>query len=113
MQKKYIGLYAKDLSGHRQESQNFIKELIPAKTLSLRELFFKREPVIFLMIEDTPLIYLFISIFRALFKFQTIGFLFRPLPVLNKKSLRMMLKYFFLSNLKKINTVISLIIFPS
>lgn len=113
MQKKYIGLYAKDLSGHRKEYQNFIKEFIPAKTISLRELFFKREPVIFMMIEDSPLIYLFISIFRALFKFQSIGFLFRPLPVFNKKSLRMRIKYFFLSNLKKINAVKTLIIIPS
>tara|TARA_B100001063_G_scaffold56039_1_gene49946 strand:+ start:6238 stop:7275 length:1038 start_codon:yes stop_codon:yes gene_type:complete len=112
MQNKQAGLYAKFLTGHRMEYLQFIQEIIPSKQLQFKEIFFKKEPVIFLMIEDSPLTYFFISIFRSLFKLQTVGFLFRPSPIFKNNNLQMKIKYFLLRILKLISKVQTLLIVP-
>ena len=112
MKDKQIGLYAKYLSGHREEFLNDIRDIIPSKRLSLKKLILKKEPIIFLMIEDSPLVYIFVSILRSFFGFNTIGFLFRPLPVFTKKSFKMKAKYFFLRILSFMPSIKTLLIIP-
>ena len=64
------------------------------------------------MIEDSPISYLFISIFRSLFQLKTVGLLFRPLPIFKKDTFRMKIKYFFLRALKLIPKIQTLLIIP-
>tara|TARA_B110000090_G_scaffold192744_1_gene226407 strand:- start:507 stop:1508 length:1002 start_codon:yes stop_codon:yes gene_type:complete len=112
MQQKKIGLYAKHLTGHRKEYLDFIQEIIPSQQSSFKNLFLKKEPIIFLMIEDSPLTYLFISIYRSIFQLKTVGFLFRPLPIFKKDTFRMKIKYLFLRVLKLIPKIQTILIVP-
>ncbi|MDY6927551.1 MAG: hypothetical protein SWN10_10690 [Pseudomonadota bacterium] len=113
MEKIKVYLYSKSMEGHRKSYIDFIKSIIPAKKITLKESIFANKPVLFLMIEESFLTYFIISILRAMLKRRTIGLLFRPQPLAEALTLRLKIKRTLLKTLKKINLTSTLSIVPS
>lgn len=109
---KNIGYYSKDLNGHRASYLEFVQSKFGGERLSGKSLVFWKDPVFFLMIEDNFALYFVVSIFRALLGKRTIGLLFRPKPVFETKSLKLILKKIALKILYLFHNIKTLSIVP-
>lgn len=108
-----IGLYTPSFDGHRKSYFDLISSLYPSVRLTKRKLILHKGSVFFLMIEDSFLLYFAVSIIRYIFGLKTIGLLFRPLPVVECKSLRHLIKKCSLILLKHLSCSSTLLILPS
>lgn len=110
--KQTIGLYTASLSGHRSSYLIFLSTLFPSKRVYKKKVLFRKDPVLFMMVEESFCFYFCASILRALMGRRTVGLLFRPKPVLEGKGLKLILKKYSLYVLKIIGNVRTLTIVP-
>jgi hypothetical protein len=107
-----LDVYAHSLIGHRESYLNFFLNTFSSKKISKKDLLLSKSPVLFLMIEDSFLLYFFICLYRTILGRITAGFLFRPKPVVDNPSLKLKVKRTALYILKKIPNVKTLLIIP-
>jgi hypothetical protein len=105
-------VYARLLAGHRASYVRFTQRLLGARRARIRDVFFARAPVLFLMIEEAFLLYIVASLWRAMTGRRTVGLLFRPLPAATSRSLRHRSKRLALRMLTKLDAVRTLTILP-
>ncbi|MXN44406.1 hypothetical protein GR138_04335 [Shinella kummerowiae] len=74
-------VYSRSQTGRRPAYLRVMEQLFDARKARLRDLFFSRSPVLFLMIEEAFVLYLAASLLRALTGGRTAGLLLRPMPV--------------------------------
>jgi len=108
-----IGYYTKTLEGHRQSYLDFVKNVFGGNRVEGISLIIRKQPVLFLMIEDNFLLYFIVGCIRALLGRKTAGLLFRPKPALEASNFRLKLKLVMLKLLKKIKSVQTLSIVPT
>jgi len=107
-----IGAYTTSLYGHRDSYLRFVLNNFSSKRIEFKELFITKSPLLFLMVEDSFLLYFVVCIWRSLFGRVTAGLLFRPLPVIECPSLRLKIKKIALMVLKKKLNVKTILIVP-
>ena len=108
-----IGYYTRTLDGHRQSYLDFVKKNFGGHRVEGFSLISKKQPLLFLMIEDNFLLYFAISCMRALLGRTTAGLLFRPKPALEASNFRLKLKLAMLKLLKKVKNIKTLSIVPT
>jgi len=107
-----VAVYSHSLIGHRESYLNFFLKSFKSYEVKKKQLCFDKNNVIFMMIEDSFFLYVFVALLRSLFGKTTSGFLFRPKPVVNNKSMKMKMKKNILLILKKISLVKTILIVP-
>lgn len=108
-----INLYSSGEDGHRAAYLAYLRKILPSRRVSLRATYFCAEPVLFCQVEDAYFHYFVASICRALLGRLTAGLLFRPLPAVEGRSLRLRIKRATLYVLRKIPHVTTLTILPT
>lgn len=108
-----IGFYTRTLNGHRQSYLDFVKKVFGGNRVEGISLILRKQPLLFLMIEDNFLLYFIVGCIRALLGRRTAGLLFRPKPALEASNYRLKLKLMMLKFLKKIKSVRTLSIVPT
>jgi hypothetical protein len=99
--------------GHRASYVSFLSSLFPLERMGFcRRAVFSRRPVLVPMIEESFFIYIATAVIRSLMGRSTVGFLFRPLPALHRKGVRLKAKYLLLRLLRKLPHVTTLTILP-
>lgn len=100
-------------SGHRLSYFNFlVYHLNGVRTKLSIKIFFYRNCILFPMIEEGLMLYLFFSIGRAIFGLKTVGFFFRPIPTIEGRSIRLKAKRLAFKFLKLIKSISTLTIVP-
>lgn len=100
-------------SGHRLSYYNFLAgHLNGVRARISFKIFFYKNCILFPMVEEGLMLYLFFSIGRAIFGLKTVGFFFRPLPTIEGKSVRLTLKRFTFKFLKLFKNIGTLTIVP-
>jgi len=107
-----IGVYTASLGGHRKSYLELVLKLFPSKRVDAKELFRPTSLVLFLMIEDSFMLYFLVCMWRSLIGKETAGLLFRPKPVVESASLRLKIKKIALYYLKKKSNVKTILIVP-
>lgn len=110
-----ITLYntSKTDEGHRAPYILFLSKLFELRTTnSIFEALSSNYPVLIPMIEDSPARYFFVAISRALFGKRTAGFLFRPGPTIEHRSIRLLAKYYILRMMRRLSRVSTITIVP-
>ena len=74
---------------------------------------FSREPLLFLMIEDSPVVFFVYAFIRALLGLRTAGFLFRPSGCVQPESARLALKRALLRLMKRLPSASAITLLPS
>ena len=108
-----FGFYSRSLSGHRAAYISFINRVLGGHKVCTPKELFCRAPVLFLMIEDNFALYILVGVLRAAFGRRTVGLLFRPLPALTGRSLRLTTKHYLLRFTKLIPNLLTLSIVPT
>jgi hypothetical protein len=108
-----IGLYVASLSGHRKSYLEFALKLFPSKVIKKGALIKYSDPVFFLMIEDSFILYFLAGVMRSILGRKTIGLLFRPKPAVECNSFKLKIKKIALLLLKKVTNVHTLLIIPT
>ena len=106
-------LFTGNLSGHRESYLNFASKLLKGRRGSKKDILLKKEPVLFLMVEDSFFFYFISGLFRSLLGRKTVGLLFRPKPAIEANSLRLKIKKYILKLLKCIPSINTLLIIPT
>ena len=107
-----LDVYAHSLIGHREAYLNFFINIFSSKRISKKKLITSKSTVLFLMIEDSFLLYFFVCIYRSMMNRKTAGFLFRPKPVVDSPSIKLRIKRTALYFLKRMSNVKTLLILP-
>lgn len=105
--------YSRTLSGHRREYLDFSIGLFGGERVDAFGMFKSSRPVLFLMVEDSFVLYFVVSVWRSLFGWRTVGLLFRPKPAIEAKNWRLRIKKGMLKFLRRINAVSTLSIVPT
>lgn len=105
-------LYSRTTEGHRGAYIKFFQRLFESRRVSGFDLIFGTAPLLFLMIEDSFLLYVACSLIRSVFGKKTVGLLFRPGPALEAKSIRLWMKRLLLISMKRLRNVTTLTIIP-
>lgn len=105
--------YSRTLSGHRREYLEFSIGLFGGERVGAFGMFKSSRPVLFLMVEDSFVLYFIVSLWRSLFSWRTVGLLFRPKPAVEAKNWRLRIKKGMLKFLRRINAVNTLSIVPT
>lgn len=105
--------YSRSLSGHRASYLDFVLSTFGGRRGSARQLLLWRGPVLFLMIEDSFLLYVLVSIWRALLGRRTAGLLFRPGPAVSGASWRLRFKRLLLRGIRRLPYVSTISIVPA
>lgn len=105
--------YSRTLTGHRREYLEFSIGLFGGARVGAFGMFKSSRPVLFLMVEDSFVLYFIISLWRSLFGWRTVGLLFRPKPAVEAKNLRLRIKKGMLKFLRKIDAITTLSIVPT
>jgi hypothetical protein len=74
-------VYSTGEAGRRPSYLRAMERLFGARRAGLRDIVFSRSPVLFLMIEEAFLVYVAVSLLRALIGRRTAGLLLRPMPL--------------------------------
>ncbi|MDN5646259.1 MAG: hypothetical protein L0G67_13030, partial [Acinetobacter sp.] len=61
-----IGFYTRTLNGHRQSYLDFVKKVFGGNRVEGISLILRKQPLLFLMIEDNFLLYFIVGCIRAL-----------------------------------------------
>lgn len=102
-----------DNDGHRIAYVNFLSRLFDLeRTGSCRRAIFSRLPVLVPMVEQSFGAYVLVALVRFFLGRRTVGFLFRPRPVIDGRALRLHFKYMALRLLKLLPKVQTLTILP-
>ena len=107
-----ILLFSRREDGHRRSYLDFFMRLFEGRQISARKLWWAREPVFFMMIEEDFALYAVVAMFRSACGRRTAGLLFRPLPALRGTGIRLGIKRLVLALLKRLPTVSTLTILP-
>lgn len=110
--KSKVLLYTGSLSGHRESYLKFAIKNFAGERTDIKKMLIDKRPVMFLMIEDSFMLYFCIAIFRSLTCRITIGLLFRPLPSITSSSLKLKIKRSLLHIMKRIKLITTLLIIP-
>jgi hypothetical protein len=104
--------YSKFESGHRKEYIEFCNLKLNGTRINKRWHFFCKEPLLFLMVEECFILYLFISLVRSSAGLKTSGLLFRGKECVTSDSRKMKLKFFLLKILKIFSLIRTISIVP-
>lgn len=104
--------YSKYESGHRREYIEYTQTFLGGQRGSLWEGFFSSKPFLFLMLEESPLLFFLISYLRSKFKLKTVGLVFRAKECLISKSFKHRIKKRVLACLKSNQYIITYSIVP-
>ncbi|GLR50150.1 hypothetical protein GCM10007923_13550 [Shinella yambaruensis] len=74
-------VYSRGESGRRPSYLRVLERLFGARRAGLRAVLLSRAPVLFLMVEEAFLLYVAVSLLRALTGRRTAGLLLRPMPL--------------------------------
>lgn len=107
-----VVLYSCTDAGHRGDYVRFLMTLLPAERRSALALPTAREPVLFLLIEDSFVFYVLVAVIRALWGRRTVGLLFRPMPALTGTTIRLRCKRLLLRLLRFLPQCRTLTILP-
>ncbi|MHA2939517.1 hypothetical protein ACXJY6_14640 [Vibrio sp. RC27] len=87
-----FNFYSRYESGHRLDYINFCSQYMNGERVSFKNMLTRKEPLLFLMIEENFFLYVLISLFRILLKRKTSGLLFRGVECTRGNSLRLKIK---------------------
>jgi len=107
-----IGLYSPSLAGHRKSYLELIQNAFDGQRLGYWGAVFSSRPVFFLMIEDSPIFYFCVGLFRSLFRRKTVGLLFRPKDLVEPRRYSHKIKRAMFALLKRVTSVKTLLIIP-
>ncbi|MBR9911304.1 MAG: hypothetical protein GYB33_13230 [Gammaproteobacteria bacterium] len=107
-----FNIYSKYETGHRLDYIKFSESQLGGGRVYGVELLLTAKPLLFLMVEESFLLYFFVSICRALFGRKTVGLVFRAKECVQKNSLRLKLKYALMKILKNVNNIRCISIVP-
>jgi glycosyltransferase involved in cell wall biosynthesis len=105
-------LFSRTEDGHRGAYIRFIASHLSAESRPASALLGVRQPVIFLLIEDSFAFYVLTALVRALMGRRTAGLLFRPKPALESHTLKLRGKRTVLRLLRRIPLCQTLTILP-
>jgi hypothetical protein len=106
-------IYSRTLSGHRREYLEFSIGLFGGERVNVPAMLKSSRPVLFLMVEDSFVLYFIVSVWRNLFGWCTVGLLFRPKPTVEAKNWRLRIKKEMLKLLRRTIATSTLSIEPT
>jgi hypothetical protein len=109
---KKFNFYSRYETGHRKEYIEYTKAYLDGNRVSLFSGIFNKKPFLFLMIEECFLFFWFVCLVRSIFKFKTVGLVFRAKECMISDNLRHKLKRVILKNIKNNNDATTLSIVP-
>jgi len=89
-----------------------LERLFGARPGRLRDILFSRAPVLFLAVEESFLLYVFVGLLRALVGRRTVGLLVRPMPLVVSGDRRSRWRRGVLGRLKRIDAIRTLTTLP-
>ena len=104
-------IYSRSQDGHRADYISFMKNEFNCESFKFKNIL-SRKPIFFLMIEESFIFFLLISILRLFFFRKTLGLLFRLEPCVNAENFKLKLKRFLLNHLSKIEKIKIISIIP-
>lgn len=104
--------YSRTLDGHRASYIETVGKIYNAEYCGLLMAITKKSPVLFLMVEEIPVAYFLISIFRSFFRRRSVGFLFRPYEAIAATTIKLKIKRWILTRIKNKNYISTLTLFP-
>lgn len=105
-------LYTRSESGRLPSYLRGLERLFGVRRARYRDLLLSPAPILFLAAEEAFLLYVAISLLRAVFGRRTAGLLFRPLPIAASSRWRCRLKRAVLQRLKRCRCVQTLTVLP-
>jgi hypothetical protein len=109
--RKFV-FYSMNESGHRLEYIKFCESALGGSRVSGWDLITTRKVLLFLMVEESFLLYAAVSLYRALLGRKTVGLVFRAKECVKCSSIRLKVKYAVMLILKQVRDVKSLSIVP-
>lgn len=107
-----FGFYSMSESGHRLEYIKFSEVELGGSRVFGRDLLRVKGPLLFLMVEESFFLYVFVALIRSLLGRRTVGLVFRGRECVQRNSLRLKVKYWVMRMLKRINNIRSISIVP-
>lgn len=107
-----VAIYSRSERGHRKAYIEFISAIFDVIRVGAKGAVTTRKPVLFLMIEESFVFFVFASFWRALLGRRTVGLLFRPLPAVHATGIRHRVKRSILSMMKRVPKIKVLTIVP-
>jgi len=107
-----FSFYSRSESGHRLEYIKFSESQLGGVRIAGLSLIKTPKPLLFLMVEESFLLYVLISLVRSLLGRRTVGLVFRAKECVQGNSLRLKIKYAIMRALRHINNVKSVSIVP-
>jgi hypothetical protein len=104
--------YSMSESGHRLEYIRFSESHLGALRVYGWNLMATKKPLLFLMVEESFLLYVLVALFRSLLGRRTVGLVFRAKDCVQSNSLKLKIKYVIMRVLKYIDNIKSLSIVP-
>jgi len=104
--------YSMSESGHRLEYIKFSELELGGTRVLGWDLLKTKRPLLFLMVEESFFLYVFVALIRVLFRRRTVGLIFRGRECVQRSSLRLKVKYCIMRILKRINNIRSISIVP-
>jgi len=104
--------YSMSESGHRLEYIKFSKVELGGARVFGWDLLITKNPLLFLMVEESFFLYILVALIRSLFGRRTVGLVFRGRECVQRSSLRLKVKYLVMRMLKRINNIRSISIVP-
>ena len=89
-----------------------LERLFGARPGRLRDILFSRAPVLFVAVEESFLLYVFVGLLRALMGRRTSGLLLRPTPLVVSRRRRHRLRRGVLGRLRRIDAIRTLTVLP-
>ncbi len=110
--KNTILTFSRSEGGHRRSYIDFVGTLFQARRVGAKRLLWSREPVFFLMIEESFGFFVLLGFWRALLGRRTVGLLFRPGPAVHGAGMRHRIKRTVLKLMKHVGSIKVLTIVP-
>lgn len=104
--------YSRSESGHRLEYIRFCESTLGGLRVSGWDLLTTKKTLLFLMVEESLLLYTVTSLLRALLGRKTVGLVFRAKECAQRSGLRLKVKYAVMLVLKRVRNIKSLSIVP-
>jgi len=107
-----FSFYSRSESGHRLEYMKFSEVELGGSRIFGWDLLKTKRPLLFLMVEESFLLYVLVGLIRSLLGRRTVGLVFRGKECVQRSSLRLKAKYWGMRMLKRINNIRSISIVP-
>ncbi|WP_411035636.1 hypothetical protein [Shinella sp. BYT-45] len=105
-------VYTRSETGRRPSYLRVLERLFGARRAGLRDILLSRAPVLFVMVEESFILYLVVGLLRALTGRRTAGLLLRPMPLAASSRWRWRWRRGVLRRLKRCRSIQTLTILP-